>query len=94
MLERLGLLVDAVPRHAEVLGEVELEQPVVAQHLERDALALGRQHDAACSGSCSTSPRSASFLTIAETDAGVTPQALGEVVRRDAALAAGAPRSA
>ena len=43
VLERLGLLVHAVPRHAELLGEVELEQPVVAQHLERDALAVGRQ---------------------------------------------------
>ena len=41
MLERLGLLVHAIPRHAEMLGQVELEQPVVAQHLERDPLALG-----------------------------------------------------
>ena len=40
VLERLGLLVHAVPRHAEVLGQVELEQPVVAQHLEREPLAL------------------------------------------------------
>ena len=47
MLERLGLVVHAVPRHAEVLGEVQLEQAVVAQHLERDALALGGQRDAA-----------------------------------------------
>ena len=36
VLEHLGLVVDAVPRHPEALGEVELEQPVVAQHLERD----------------------------------------------------------
>ena len=41
VLERLGLLVHAVPRHAQVLGQIELEQPVVAQHLERHALALG-----------------------------------------------------
>ena len=47
VLERLGLLVHAVPRHAEVLGEVELEQPVVAQHLERDALAGRREQHAA-----------------------------------------------
>ena len=46
VLERLGLVVHAVPRHAEVLGEVELEQPVVAQHLERDALAGPGQLDA------------------------------------------------
>ena len=42
VLERLGLLVHAVPRHAEVLGEVELEQAVVAQDLQRDALAVRR----------------------------------------------------
>ena len=46
MLEHLGLVVDAIPRHAERLGEVELEQAVVAQHLERDALAVGGQRDA------------------------------------------------
>ena len=39
VLEHLGLLVDAVPRHAERLGQVELEQAVVADHLERHALA-------------------------------------------------------
>ena len=39
MLEHLGLLVDPIPRHAERLGEVELEQAVVAHDLERDALA-------------------------------------------------------
>ena len=39
MLEDLGLGVDAVPRHVERLGEVELEQAVVADDLERHALA-------------------------------------------------------
>ena len=29
------------------LGQVQLEQPVVAEHLEREALALGGQLDAA-----------------------------------------------
>ena len=43
VLEHLGLVVDTVPRHVERLGEVQLEQPVVAQHLERDAHALGGQ---------------------------------------------------
>ena len=47
MLERLGLLVDAVPRHAEVLGEVGLQQPVVAQHLERDPASGFGEHHAA-----------------------------------------------
>ena len=45
--EHLGLVVHPVPRHPERGGEEELEQPVVAQHLERDALALGSQRDAA-----------------------------------------------
>ena len=45
VLQHLGLLVHAVPGHAERLGEVELEQAVVAQHLERDALARrGQAH--------------------------------------------------
>ena len=43
MLEHLGLLVHAVPRHAERLGEIELEQPMVAQHLERHPLARARE---------------------------------------------------
>ena len=42
VLEHLGLLVHAVPRHPERLGQVELEQPVVAEHLERHALARAR----------------------------------------------------
>ena len=41
VLEHLGLFVHAVPRHAERLRQVELEQPVVAQHLERDLLPRG-----------------------------------------------------
>ena len=47
MLEHLGLVVDAVPRHAQRLGQVELEQAVVAQHLERDLLAGVGELDAA-----------------------------------------------
>src|SRR4051794_35004922 len=43
VLEDLRLLMHPVPRHAEDLGQEELDQPVVADHLERDALALGRQ---------------------------------------------------
>ena len=39
VLEHLGLVVHAVPRHAERLGEVELDQPVMADHLERQLLA-------------------------------------------------------
>ena len=40
VLEDLGLGVDAIPGHVERLGEVELEQAVVADDLERDALAV------------------------------------------------------
>lgn len=39
VLEPVGLGVDVVDRETERVGEVELEQPVVPDHLERDALA-------------------------------------------------------
>jgi hypothetical protein len=45
VLEHLGLVVDTIPRHAERLRQVQLEQPVMAQNLERDAPArLGQLH--------------------------------------------------
>ena len=47
MLEPVGLVVDGVDVEAERLGEVELEQPVVADHLDRDALARVGQPRAA-----------------------------------------------
>ncbi len=40
VLQYLGLLVHAVPGHAEALDQVQLEQPVVADHLEGDPSAL------------------------------------------------------
>src|SRR5215211_1805115 len=43
MLEPLGLLVDLVPAEAQRLGEVELEQAVMANDLESDPLARGGQ---------------------------------------------------
>ena len=36
VLEHLGLGVHAIPGHLQRLGEEQLEQPVVADHLERD----------------------------------------------------------
>ena len=39
VLEPVGLVVDVVDVEAERLRQVELEQPVVADHLERDPLA-------------------------------------------------------
>src|SRR5689334_14463026 len=47
MFEPVGLVVDVVDVDTERLGEIELEEPVVADHLERDALAGGRQRAAA-----------------------------------------------
>jgi len=46
MLEPVGLVVDIVDVKTEGLGEVELEQPVVADHLDRDSLACGGEADA------------------------------------------------
>ena len=40
MLEHLGLPVHPVPRHAEALDQVQLEQAVMANHLERHAPAV------------------------------------------------------
>ena len=45
VLEPVGLVVDVLDVDAERLREVELEQPVVADHLERHALAGRRQRD-------------------------------------------------
>src|SRR5207253_533154 len=47
VLEAVGLVVHVVDADAERLREVELEQPVVPDHLERDALAGGGQRAAA-----------------------------------------------
>jgi hypothetical protein len=47
VLEALGLVVHVVDVQPERLGEVELQETVVADHLERDLLAGRRQRDAA-----------------------------------------------
>ena len=39
VLEHLRLLVDAVPGHPQDFGQVGLQQPVVADHLQRQPLA-------------------------------------------------------
>jgi hypothetical protein len=41
VLEHLGLDVDAIPRHAELVSEIELQQAVMADHLQGKALAGG-----------------------------------------------------
>src|SRR5918995_458122 len=47
VLETVGLVVDVVDAHAQRLRQVQLQQPVVADDLDRDAFAGGRQRDAA-----------------------------------------------
>src|SRR3954471_12902090 len=46
VLEPVGLVMDIVDGQTERLGEVELEQSVVTDHLDRDPLARGREADA------------------------------------------------
>jgi hypothetical protein len=41
VLELVGFLVHVVDRHTERFRQIELEQPVVPDHLDRDALAGG-----------------------------------------------------
>ena len=72
VLEPVGLFVDLVDVDPERLREVELEQPVMPDHLERDLLAL-RVSETPRYGACSTSASAASFFTIALADAGDTP---------------------
>ena len=95
VLEHLGLGVHAVPGHAERLGQVELEQAVVAQDLERDpapGLASARRRGRARGV---TRPRPSSRLTIADAEPGVTPRrsasALVETRCRRAARARRSP---
>ena len=86
VLEHLGLVVDAVPRHVQVLGQVELEQPVVAQDLQRDALALGGQLDAAV-GQVLDEAEPVELLDHARRRRGRDPEALGHRVGRHRAAA-------
>ena len=45
MLEHLGLGMNAIPRHPELLSEKQLEQAVMAQHLQRHTPTLvGQSH--------------------------------------------------
>ena len=46
VLEYLGLVVDAIPRHPEALDQIQLEQPMVAHDLERDAPPAVGERDA------------------------------------------------
>ena len=89
VLEPVGLGVHLVDGDPERLGEVELEQPVVADHLERHPLAVGGERRSPRYGAWSTSPSAASFFTIALVEAGETPIARARpvVVTRSAGAA-------
>ena len=67
MLEPVGLGVHLVERQPERVGEILLEQAVVAEHLERDLSAgLGQRH--AAIGHAHDETVAASFFVIGVTD--------------------------
>ena len=70
MLEPIRLVVDVVHVDPERLGEVELEQPVMADHLEGPCSPRGERHPAV--GRVLRRPSAASFFTIALADAAET----------------------
>ena len=72
----------SVPRNAQLLGQVELEQPVVTQHLERQALALDREGHAAV-GHVLHQPLVGELAQHRRHRAGRDAEALGQQVRAD-----------
>ena len=80
MLEHLGLVVHAVPRHAQRGREEGLEQPVVAQHLERQPAPLVRQLHALV-GAVRGEPELVQLADHARGGGGRHAQALGQRVR-------------
>ena len=85
VLEHLGLGVHAVPRDPEALGQVELEQPVVADHLERHLLPTLGSAARPCRARATTSSSSQSLRTIPDAEAARDAQALGDRGRGDRA---------
>ena len=72
VLQSLRLLVDVVDPDAEPLRQELLEQAVVAEHLDRHALAPGVRETPRYR-SCCARPREASFLIIADAAGAETP---------------------
>ena len=64
VLEPVGLRMDGLDRDPERLRQIQLEEPVMADDLERDSLSRRSEIDAAV-GTCSARPSAASFFTIA-----------------------------
>ena len=71
VLEHLGLVVDSIPRHLERLGEEGLDQAVVADDLEGDAL-TGRGQGDAVVRLVADQTELVKRLSIAVTDEGAT----------------------
>ena len=81
VLEHLGLGVHAIPGHPELLGEEQLEQPVMAQHLQRDpATLVGQPH--AVIGLMLDDPDLGELAHHPRHRAGRHPEPRGEIVRR------------
>ena len=85
VLEHLGLVVDAVPRNAQRLREVELEQAVVAEHLQRELRPARGQLDAAV-GDVSREAELVEALHHGRRGRRRHAGALGHGVRRDGAI--------
>ncbi len=87
VFEHLGLLVHAIPGHPEALDQIELEQPVVADYLERDAAARVGQLDAVV-GLVDHEPELAEALDHSRGRRGGDAQPVGERVGADGPVAA------
>ncbi len=79
VLEHLSLGVNAVPGHAEDIGQVALEQPVVADDLEGDPPAVLGQADAAV-GDVTDQPELVKALEHGRDRTGCDAQALGQCI--------------
>ena len=84
VLETVGLGVHLVERHPQPVGEVALEQAVVAEHLEGALAGPSSVSATPWYGARSTSPSSARRFVIAVADGALTPIRLGERRRRHA----------
>ena len=92
VLEHLRLGVHAIPGHPELLGEEQLQQAVMAQHLQRHTPTLVGQAAHRDRARCSTIPTSVSLRTIPDTEAGRHPEPRREIVRRNRRAAASLQR--
>ena len=91
MLEHLGFGVHAIPGHSELLGEKQLKQPVMAQHLKRDPAALVGQPHAAI-GLMLEQPHVRELAQHARHRPRRDAQTRGEIVRRHRRAAASLER--